>query len=91
MASLETLREDGFDPGVEDEALGRDVIAEENVLNVLKDVEEPYRTAVVMRFIEGLEPREIAEALGESANVVSVRITRGLKKLSSLLPDGEET
>lgn len=43
-----------------------------------------YRTAVTMRYIDGLSPKEIAELIGESENVVSVRIHRGVLKLRAL-------
>lgn len=87
-ASLEALQEAGFDPPSEDDRLKRDVIAEEQVMHVLKQIEEPYRTAVSMRYVQGLSPAEIADILGESANTVSVRINRGVKQLRTLLPHG---
>jgi RNA polymerase sigma-70 factor (ECF subfamily) len=37
-----------------------------------------YRAVVMMRYMEGLSPKEIAELLGVSENVVSVRIHRGV-------------
>ncbi len=86
--SLDALQEEGFDPPSEDERLKRDVIAEEQVMSVLKQIEEPYRTAISMRYIQGLSPAEIGEILGESANTVSVRITRGVKQLRTLVPNG---
>lgn len=86
--SLEALQEEGFDPPSEDERLKRDVVAEEEVMHVLKKIEEPYRTAISMRYIQGLSPAEIAEILDESPNTVSVRITRGVKQLRTLLPHG---
>ena len=63
-------------------------IDEERILEILKKVEQPYREVVIMRHVNGLKPAEIAAAIGESSNVVSVRINRGLKQLRSLLPDG---
>lgn len=46
-----------------------------------------YREAVTMRFIDELTPKEIAEMLGESENVISVRIHRGVSKLKQLCAD----
>lgn len=40
---------------------------------------------LVMRFVDGLEPREIASVMGESANTISVRITRAMKRLQQRL------
>jgi len=47
----------------------------------LNALEEPYRKALHMRYVEGLKPREIAAILNESANVISVRISRGADRL----------
>jgi RNA polymerase sigma-70 factor (ECF subfamily) len=87
-ASLEELQEAGYDPPSEDERLKRDIVAEEQVMDVLKKIEEPYRTAISMRYIQGLSPVEIGDILEESANTISVRITRGVKQLRTLLPNG---
>ncbi len=86
--SLDALQEAGFDPGQDDEKLKRDPIAEEQVLAVLKKVEEPYRTALSLRFIEGYSPAEIAAITGETANAISVRLHRGLTHLRQLVPHG---
>lgn len=51
----------------------------------LKKLPDLYREALTMRYIDGLSPKEIAGMLGESENVVSVRIHRGLKKLNDAL------
>ena len=42
---------------------------------------EPYRTVVVLRFYEGLKPREIARRLGVPVETVRTRIRRGLTLL----------
>lgn len=55
------------------------------VMETVAKLEEPYRTAVVMRYVDGLPPRDIADALGVTPNVVSVRIHRGIEQLSSLV------
>lgn len=81
--SLDALQEQGFDPAGSDDVAGRDYIAETRVIEHLGKIEEPYRSAVTMRYIEGLSPTEIAEITGENANAVSVRINRGLKQLRS--------
>lgn len=59
-------------------------------MDAVGKLEEPYRTAVVLRFIDGLPPSEIAELLGQSPNVVSVHIHRGLKELESFLNASHE-
>lgn len=45
---------------------------------LISEMPEHYRTVVVMRFMDGLSPREIADAVGDNVNAVSVRIHRGI-------------
>lgn len=54
-------------------------------LAVLPQLPPAYSEVLSLRYIEGLSPKEIAEVLGESQTLVSVRIHRGLKKLRELL------
>jgi RNA polymerase sigma-70 factor (ECF subfamily) len=70
------------------------VVARENVetdaeaeylVRKIRELPEPYANAVYLRCVEELKPREIAEIVGESANVISVRISRGLEQLRTLL------
>ncbi len=83
--SLEEMEETvGFDPPDESQSPARDFAGSE-ILERLQEVEEPYRSALVMRYVDGLDPRDIADMLGVTANVASVRIHRGLKRLSLLL------
>lgn len=87
--SLEALRETGFDlpdrePGPARKTEG--ALAIES----MQKLEEPYRTVLVMRFIDGLSPTEIAAILKVSENVISVRIHRGLEKLESAFNPSHE-
>ena len=85
IVSFEDMVEDGFDIKGED---GRDqahVFDAKAVAEVLHELEEPYRAAIIMRYIDELSPKEIAELLNETANVVSVRLNRGMKMLRTIL------
>lgn len=87
--SLETMMENA--------AEGRSsfqLVAPENVeteveagmlIDKIRELPEPYSNAVYLRCVEELKPREISLILGESANVISVRISRGLEQLRQLL------
>lgn len=55
----------------------------------LKDIPDLYREVLLLRYMEGLSPKEIASRIRESENVVSVRIHRGLKKLRTILEENE--
>lgn len=58
------------------------------LIRKIRELPEPYSNTVYLRCVEELKPREISEILGESANVISVRISRGLEQLRSLLHYG---
>ena len=47
----------------------------------LKELDEPYRATMQMRFIEQLAPIEIAERLDVPVRTVHTRVTRGLTQL----------
>ena len=83
--SLDVLAEAGFEPAVEEKDFGTDFIEIENVKKKIDRLEEPYREAILMRYIDELSPKEIAALTGESVNVVSVRITRAKEKLKKAL------
>jgi RNA polymerase sigma-70 factor (ECF subfamily) len=58
-------------------------------LDSLKEMPDSYREVLLLRYVEGLSPKEIAQALDENENAVSVRIHRGLKKMKELLESDE--
>lgn len=71
-----------FDPA--DEHMHSDIVFSAEAKRVLKTMEklEPiYRDVLYLRFTEDLTPAEIGKIINETANTVSVRITRGLEKL----------
>lgn len=83
--SLDALQESGFD--IADERAPDPLLsaAAAQAVRLAGTLEQPYREAVLMRYVDEMMPREIAALTGESENVISVRITRGLQKLRELL------
>lgn len=83
--SLDALEESGFEAhdAKADDPESAAAIAE--ILAAVEELDEKDREVVVLRFIEGLDPKDIAQILNESANVVSVRITRALGKVKIAL------
>jgi len=55
------------------------------VVRAVLDLEEPYRTAVILRFLEDLPPREIARRTDTNVHTVRVRVRRALRKLRGRL------
>ena len=62
----------------------------EEVLSSLELLREPYRTAVRLRFCEGLDVRAIAQLQGVPAETVRTRIKRGIHMLRQRLSKGEK-
>ena len=74
----------GHDPV--EKSSGPQVLAEHReVITALHHLEEKDREVMVMRYVEGLEPKDIGAFLNESANVISVRINRATKRLQTIL------
>ncbi|HUY62787.1 MAG TPA: RNA polymerase sigma factor [Candidatus Paceibacterota bacterium] len=84
--SLDRLREeDGFEPpetGLPDPERAAEGKRAFGLIGRLPDA---YREALILRYVEGFEPRDIAALLGESADAVTVRLHRGIKKLRELM------
>ncbi len=63
----------------------QDRLDAELVIKILGELNNSYRQVVIMRFVDGLPIREIAEILNESENNISVRLHRALKLLQKHL------
>lgn len=67
-----------------DEILAREAVRE-SVLRAVLALDEPFREAVLLRYYEGLAPREIAARLGVPDATVRTRVARGLERLRARL------
>lgn len=88
--SLDVLQENGFNPSFENEENIFNAIEMGRVKIALEKLDEKYRSVIVMRYMQDLTIKEIAEVLGISVNVISVRLHRGLKELKKILTYGHE-
>lgn len=89
--SLEGLEEKGIVPSVSfTEKLETNLTAQK-IISLIESLDETYRIVLTMRFVDDFSPKEIAEVLELSENVVSVRLHRGIKKLQKKLPANELT
>ena len=57
----------------------------QDVVEAVLALKEPFKSAIVMRFYEGLPPRRIAQGEGVSVATVKSRIARGLERLREKL------
>ncbi len=55
------------------------------LLGALESLEEPYRTAVQLRLVDDLPPREIAERTGVPVETARTRVKRGVERLRAQL------
>lgn len=55
------------------------------VLSVIEELEDSDREVLILTYVEGLPPKDIAEILGDTANAVSVRLNRATKRLQQKL------
>ena len=97
-ASLDALMErEGVDEGSFDELSESTAeslaatIDGRKAFEVLETLPDVYREVVILRFVDGLGPKEISELIEESENVVSVRVHRGLKLLREAIETKEKT
>lgn len=87
--SLDDLHEEGFD---EASALRADDAAQlHTVHTILAKLDAVYREVITLSILDELSPREIAHMLGLTANVVSVRLHRGMKQLKEMYEKQEFT
>ena len=88
--SLDSMMEAGFNPGYDASNDMKAKVDESRVLATFKKLEKHYREVLIMRHVDGLTPSEIADITGESANVISVRLHRGLQQLKSHFEGGND-
>ena len=83
--SLDQLQGEGLDPigsGAKDIEQSAEM---RQALEAIDTLDEPSREVLLLRYVEGWTPAEIAELHGESANAVSVRLNRAIKKVQDRL------
>jgi RNA polymerase sigma-70 factor (ECF subfamily) len=81
-SSLESLSESGFDPSSDDREEADEFEVKE-AMGIIDNLDPKYREPILLRYVEDMSVKEIAQLLGEAENTVSVRIHRGLEKIRS--------
>ncbi len=82
--SLDDQMDQGFAPA--EKSPSAEILASHReVIEALDHLDEKDKEVMVLRFVEGLEPKDIATLLDETANVISVRINRATKRLQTIL------
>ncbi len=96
-SSLDALMEEvGVDEGSFDELKDNSIESLTATLDgkraflLLETLPDLYKEVLVLRFVDGLGPKEISELVEESENVVSVRLHRGLNLLRQKMTEEEQ-
>jgi RNA polymerase sigma-70 factor (ECF subfamily) len=88
-SSLDDMMEQGFEPSAPTDKRIVNSAEAANIISALDKVDEKHRDVIVMRYVDGLSPKEIAGILDESENAVSVRLHRAIKDVRRHIdPDG---
>lgn len=90
MMELDKMNEYGDYPDIPDQH--EDIVqkqmqreSEDNLIECVQKLPEPYREIVALRFFEGLNIKEIADVIEKSQGNVRVLIHRGRKMLKSIM------
>lgn len=81
--SIETLQaqERFHEPSVSGEKEVQKKVLLHQAVEVMNELPDDYREVLTMRYIDDMDPKEIADVLGITANNVSVRLNRAVKAL----------
>ncbi len=81
--SLDALMEasDAFEPSEDGRTIAEHKLLIKDVLAVLNKLPEDEREILTMRYVDDLDPKDIAEVLDISPNNASVRLNRAMKSL----------
>jgi RNA polymerase sigma-70 factor (ECF subfamily) len=79
--SLDAMQDGGFEPAARVSDSPFSFLDAERALEKLRELPEAYRAVIVMRYLDEMGPGEIAGLTGETENVISVRLSRGIKML----------
>jgi RNA polymerase sigma-70 factor (ECF subfamily) len=87
VGSLDSLIENGYDIGVDEKESMINRIDGSRASLLINELPKVYAEALSLRYIKDLGIVEIASIIGKSANLISVRITRGMKRMRELVAE----
>ena len=89
--SLERLMEesDAWEPSADGRAETERRIALNDVLRTMQKLDEDTREILTLRYVDDLDPKDIAEILGITPNNASVRLNRAMQALKGLMESHE--
>ncbi|MBI2484596.1 sigma-70 family RNA polymerase sigma factor [Candidatus Uhrbacteria bacterium] len=82
--TVDELLEKGIEPSTDEHKRLPDLLEGRRILERLEQLPEDDREVLLLRYVDGLGPKEIADLLHCEPNTVSVRIHRAVKRLRDL-------
>lgn len=83
--SLDVILEENQEPTEDSEEQFMLDIEAAEVIKTMQTLDPLYKEVLLLRYVDELKPKEIAEVLGETQNVISVRIHRAKAQLKERL------
>lgn len=90
MSSLEELTEQGFDPAADYSERMINQLDGMMLMKLLPELPEDYREVIIMRLVSELSIKEIAHALKEKENNISVRLHRAIQRFRQIVKEHEK-
>lgn len=87
--SLDALGEKGFDPPAEERMPLGTIMEVKEIMPILDTLEVKYKEVFIMRYIDDLSIKEIAEIIDEQENNVSLRIHRATNQIKKIIENHE--
>lgn len=82
--SLDQIMEKGFTPKIDHREKTENYFMGQDIIKLVKSLDEKYQQPILLRYVDDLSIREIADVLDETENNVYVRISRGLQKVKDI-------
>lgn len=90
--SLDELVDNGTEPASTDEKRIMEMnIDARYIIERIDELDPLYKEVLMLRYVDDLGPKDIAHILGETQNVISVRLHRGKAQLKELLKKHKHT
>ncbi len=85
--SLENLMEesDAWEPSVDGREAAERSVALRQVMETMQQLDDDAREILTLRYVDDLDPRDIAHTLGITPNNASVRLNRAMHELKKLM------
>lgn len=83
--SLNQIMEKGYTPSVDNREKTQNYFTGQEILEVVKSLDEKYRDVILLKYIEDLSTREISLILNETENNIYVRLNRGFEQVKKII------